>query len=152
MYCFRPFVVRSCLELFCFLSFVSFVLRHLCSGTHRRNPKFAFALGCLCKCMRNKSRFAQSTQISLRWSNNLIIKPTIKFYQPTSNLYGAGKNPKIQKTILHNKKVLLRSFQLNGHTLGFHTQSRTKSIVRTSFNNEMYCNDTTGTYCSISVF
>ena len=37
LYCFRPFVVRSCLELFCFLSFVSFVLRHLCSGTHRRN-------------------------------------------------------------------------------------------------------------------
>ena len=33
------FVVRSCLELFCFLSFVSFVLRHLYSGTHRRNPK-----------------------------------------------------------------------------------------------------------------
>ena len=37
LYCFRPFVVRSYLELFCFLSFVSFVLRHLCSGTHRRN-------------------------------------------------------------------------------------------------------------------
>ena len=37
LYCFRPFVVRSCLELFCFLSFVSFVLRHLCSGSHRRN-------------------------------------------------------------------------------------------------------------------
>ena len=27
------------LELFCFLSFITFVLRNLCSGTHRRNPK-----------------------------------------------------------------------------------------------------------------
>ena len=26
------------LELFCFLSFITFVLRNLCSGTHRRNP------------------------------------------------------------------------------------------------------------------
>ena len=26
------------LELFCFPSFISFVLRNLCSGTHRRNP------------------------------------------------------------------------------------------------------------------
>ena len=43
LHCFRPFVVRSCLELFCFLSFVSFVLRHLCSGTHRRNPCFVFS-------------------------------------------------------------------------------------------------------------
>ena len=37
LYYFRPFVVRSCLELFCFRTFVSFVLRHLYSGTHRRN-------------------------------------------------------------------------------------------------------------------
>ena len=28
------------LELFCFSSFISFVLRNLCSGTHRRNPFF----------------------------------------------------------------------------------------------------------------
>ena len=27
------------LELFCFLSFITIVLRNLCSGTHRRNPK-----------------------------------------------------------------------------------------------------------------
>ena len=27
------------LELFCFLSFITFVLRNLCSGTHRRNRK-----------------------------------------------------------------------------------------------------------------
>ena len=40
LYCFTPIVVRSCLELFCFLSFVSFALRHLCSGTHRRNRFF----------------------------------------------------------------------------------------------------------------
>ena len=26
------------LELFCFLSFITIVLRNLCSGTHRRNP------------------------------------------------------------------------------------------------------------------
>ena len=32
---FDLYVVRSCLELFCFLSFVSFVLRHLYSRTHR---------------------------------------------------------------------------------------------------------------------
>ena len=29
------------LELFCFLSFITIVLRNLCSGTHRRNPTFA---------------------------------------------------------------------------------------------------------------
>ena len=40
LYCFTPIVVRCCLELFCFLSFVSFVLRHLYSGTHRRNRFF----------------------------------------------------------------------------------------------------------------
>ena len=28
------------LELFCFLSFITFVLRNLCSGTHRRHPYF----------------------------------------------------------------------------------------------------------------
>ena len=28
------------LELFCFLSFITIVLRNLCSGTHRRNPNF----------------------------------------------------------------------------------------------------------------
>ena len=28
------------LELFCFLSFITFVLRNLCSGTHRRNHGF----------------------------------------------------------------------------------------------------------------
>ena len=27
------------LELFCFLSFITIVLRNLCSGTHRRNHK-----------------------------------------------------------------------------------------------------------------
>ena len=27
------------LELFCFLSFITIVLRNLCSGTHRRNRK-----------------------------------------------------------------------------------------------------------------
>ena len=29
------------LELFCFLSFITIVLRNLCSGTHRRNPNCA---------------------------------------------------------------------------------------------------------------
>ena len=28
------------LELFCFLSFITIVLRNLCSGTHRKNPSF----------------------------------------------------------------------------------------------------------------
>ena len=32
------------LELFCFLSFITFVLRNLCSGTHRRNPKTRFRI------------------------------------------------------------------------------------------------------------
>ena len=40
LYCFATIVVRSCLELFCFLSFVSFVLHHLYPGTHRRNCFF----------------------------------------------------------------------------------------------------------------
>ena len=32
------------LELFCFLSFITIVLRNLCSGTHRRNPKRGLSL------------------------------------------------------------------------------------------------------------
>ena len=32
------------LELFCFLSFITIVLRNLCSGTHRKNPKLRFFL------------------------------------------------------------------------------------------------------------
>ena len=31
------------LELFCFLSFITIVLRNLCFGTHRRNQKFVVA-------------------------------------------------------------------------------------------------------------
>ena len=30
------------LEFFCFLSFITFVIRNLCSGTHRRSQKFVF--------------------------------------------------------------------------------------------------------------
>ena len=37
---FWSFGISLYLELFCFLSFITIVLRNLCSGTHRRNPFF----------------------------------------------------------------------------------------------------------------
>ena len=49
------FVVRSCLELFCFLSSVSFVLRHLYSSTHGRNPLLRLLYQTLISCVPERT-------------------------------------------------------------------------------------------------
>ena len=81
LYCFRPFVVRSCLELFCFLSFVSFVLRHLCSGTHRRNPKPSLP--------RTQSYFEGTRITSSRRTGICSLKGRSKVFSNDSERNGA---------------------------------------------------------------
>ena len=71
-------MVRSCLELFCFLSFVSFVLRHLCSGTHRRNPFMIFYL--LTSCDQPLTKGASVTVCSHKNFNSEAIN-SVSYFQ-----------------------------------------------------------------------
>ena len=70
LYCFRPFVVRSCLELFCFLSFVSFVYvicaPVLTEGTQNRLALVSFQLsGNLQECFLYSRRGKGMTQTTI---------------------------------------------------------------------------------------